>query len=99
MSFRKMVDGTAAILGKKRYLFTVPFFYEKLYRAWIRLLSRDIHPQLIRVAIEVLRYDMVVKDNTLQRMVAREAISSREVLEPYLETKKEVLLNNPRSTR
>ena len=98
INFREILQGAASILGKKRYVFTVPYFHEKLYQAWIRLLNRDIHPDLIRIAIEVLRYDMVVKDNPLQRTIGSKAAMIREALKPYLERNQEMLLHNPRST-
>ena len=98
ITFREMLQGAAAILGKKRYVFTVPYFHEKLYRAWIRFLNRDIHSDLIRIAIEGLRYDMVVKDNHLQKIIGSKATMIREALQPYLERNREELLHNPRST-
>jgi hypothetical protein len=62
------------------------------------LLNRDIHPDLIRIAIEALRYDMLVKDNFLQKTMASKATMIKEALDPYLAYKKDVLLHNPRST-
>jgi uncharacterized protein YbjT (DUF2867 family) len=98
INFREILQGAAAILGKKRHVFTVPYFHKKLYQAWIRLLNRDIHSDLIRIAIEALRYDMVVRDNPLQQAIVSRATMIREALEPYLERNRELLLHNPRST-
>jgi len=98
ITFREMLQGAAAILEKKRYVVTVPYFHQKLYRAWIRLLNRDIHPDLIRIAIEGLRYDMVVQDNQLQKIIGSKATMIREALQPYLERNRDELLHNPRST-
>ena len=97
INFREMLQGAAAILGKKRYVLALPYLPEKLYRIWIRFLNKDIHSDLIRIAIESLRYDMVVKDNPLQQTINRNATGIREALKPYLEVNKEALLHNPRS--
>jgi uncharacterized protein YbjT (DUF2867 family) len=98
INFREMLQEAVDTLGKKRLVFTVPFCPEKLYRTLIRLINRDIHSDLIRIAIEGLRYDMVVKDNLLQKTIASKATTIKEALTPYLGPKRRVLLKNPRST-
>ena len=98
INFREMLQGAIDLLGKKRFVFTVPFCPEKLYRACIRLLNRDIHSDLIRIAIESFRYDMVVKDNLLQKTISSKAITIKEALAPYLGGNRDALLQNPRST-
>jgi nucleoside-diphosphate-sugar epimerase len=98
INFREMLQEAVDILGKKRLVFTFPFCPEKLYRALIRLLNKDIHSDLIRIAIEGLRFDMVVKDNLLQKTIVDKATTIKEALTPYLGPQRNALLKNPRST-
>lgn len=97
LNFKEIMKDAADILGKKRIIMTIPYLPRWLYFWWIRLLDRNAHPGLIRLIIEALQHDVVVKNNPLQEIIVKHALPARKALDPYLEGEDRNLPPNPRS--
>ncbi len=64
MSYRELIQTTARVMGKKRWLIPLPIFSARLSTLWIRLITGA--PQaLVRPLIESLRHEMVARPNPL----------------------------------
>lgn len=100
LNFRQILERAAVVLDKKRLMVTLPFCPRLLFKWWVRFLSRKTHPALVKLLIESLQHDMVVKDNPLQDIIAKEALQPSHALTPYLRREGEdiELPSNPRST-
>ncbi len=84
LTLRELLRRAASVLKRKQFTITVPFFPKRLFAGYLRLLNRHAHPALIKLAVEALSHDAVVRDNPLQQFIAEKAMLAREVLDPYL---------------
>lgn len=60
MTYVEMLQRTAAVLKKRRWIFTVPAFSPRLSVFWIELVT-GAHRELIRPLVESLRHHMIVR--------------------------------------
>jgi nucleoside-diphosphate-sugar epimerase len=84
LTFREILLSAADVLQKKQTIFTVPFMPSRIYRWYLRFLDRQAHPALIRLAVEYLGHDSVVRSNPVQEFIEADALPPREVIEPYI---------------
>jgi len=96
LNFKEIMEDAADVLGKKQIILTIPSMPRRLYYWWIRLLDRSAHPGLVRLIIESLQYDVIVKNNPVQEMIIKDALPARKALDPYLEGDDRNLPPNPR---
>jgi uncharacterized protein YbjT (DUF2867 family) len=59
MSYRKMLERTAEVMGKKRLVFSVPVFSLGLSKFWVGLFG-DSPPQLVSPLVESLKHTLTV---------------------------------------
>jgi len=59
MSYRKMLERTAEVMGKKRVVFSVPVFSLGLSKFWVGLFG-DSPPQLVSPLVESLKHTLTV---------------------------------------
>jgi uncharacterized protein YbjT (DUF2867 family) len=97
LNFKEIMEDAAEALGKKRIILTLPYMPRRLYFWWIRLLDRSTHPGLVRIIIESLQHDVVVKNNPLHEIIVKDAMPAGKALDPYLEQEDKDLPPNPRS--
>ena len=84
LTFREMLRNAADILKKKQIIIDVPFLPVRLYGWYMRLLDRQAHPALIKLAVKYLGHDSVVRSNPVQEFIQKDAVLPREALEPYI---------------
>lgn len=84
LTFRDMLQRAATYLKKKQIAINVPFFPTPLYAWYLHVLDRHAHPALIKLTVEALRHDLVVRDNPLQQFIAKNSVMPREMIDPYL---------------
>lgn len=84
LTLRELLQRAASILQKKHSAIAIPFFPARLFAWHLRLLSWNAHPALIKLAIEILSHDGIVRDNPVQRHIAENAMLPREVIDPYV---------------
>ena len=84
LTFREMLQAAADILKKKQIILPVPFMSARVYRWYLRLLGRQTHPALIKLAVEYLGHDSVVQSNPVQEFINTDAKPPREFLELYI---------------
>lgn len=59
MSYRSMLERTAKVIGKKRFVFSVPVFSLGLSKFWVGLFG-DSPPQLVSPLVESLKHTLTV---------------------------------------
>ncbi len=59
MSYKEMLERTAAVMGKKRLIFSVPVFSLGLSKLWVGLFG-DSPPQLVSPLVESLKHTLLV---------------------------------------
>lgn len=59
MSYRRMLERTAEVMGKKRLVFSVPVFSLGLSKFWVGLFGES-PPQLVSPLVESLRHTLIV---------------------------------------
>jgi nucleoside-diphosphate-sugar epimerase len=84
LTFRDMLQKAATYLKKKHIAIKVPIFPARLYAWYLHLLDRRAHPALIKLTVEALRHDLIVRDNPLQQFIAENSVMPREMIDPYL---------------
>ena len=84
LTFRDMLQKAATYLKKKHIAIKVPIFPARLYAWYLHLLDRHAHPALIKLTVEALRHDLIVRDNPLQQFIAENSVMPREMIDPYL---------------
>jgi len=84
LTFREMLRNAADILKKKQIIIDVPFLPVRLYGWYMRLLDRQAHPALIKLAVRYLGHDSVVRSNPVQEFIQKDAVLPREAIEPYI---------------
>lgn len=62
MTYRSMMEQTAEILGKKRYMFNVPLFSLSLSKLWLRLITQTPR-EIVYPLVESLTHEMIVQDS------------------------------------
>ena len=62
ISYMDLLKNTARIMGKKRLIFSVPFFTLGLSKLWVGLFS-DSSPKLVSPLVESLRHDMTLESS------------------------------------
>jgi hypothetical protein len=95
LSYRTILEQTAAALNLKRGIFTLPFLPLGLVAPWVRLISGAPNA-LAQPLIESLPQDKTVKDNPVQRAIGADALTYREALEAALDKPRGELLPSPR---
>lgn len=79
MSYQAMLDETAALLGRRRWIFTTPLLTAGLAARVAPTVCR-VHPSLVAPIIESLPQDTILRDNPLQQRIARDAKRFGEAL-------------------
>ncbi|WP_233879929.1 NAD(P)H-binding protein [Virgibacillus halodenitrificans] len=77
MTYRSMMEQTAEIMGKKRYMFDVPFFSLSLSRLWLRLVTQT-PKEIVYPLVESLEHEMTVQDSHFVEGISQGSISFRE---------------------
>lgn len=62
MTYRSMMEETARILEKKRYMFNVPLFSLSLSKLWLRLITQT-PKEIVYPLVESLTHEMIVQDS------------------------------------
>jgi uncharacterized protein YbjT (DUF2867 family) len=83
LSYRDMIATTAEILGKKRFLFSVPFFSPKLSRLWVTL-TTGTPRALVYPLVESLRHQMTAADDRLVQMAGLRPLPFRQSVQRAL---------------
>jgi uncharacterized protein YbjT (DUF2867 family) len=98
MSYRKMLERTAEVMGKKRIVFSIPVFSLGLSKLWVGLFG-DSPPQLVSPLVESLKHTLTVSpelsfkekeiDYLSYEESVNEALNSKEKLKlpTYIRTK------------
>lgn len=73
VSYREMLERSAAALGRHRAILPVPWLSPSLSRLWISLVA-GAPRALVGPLIESLRHDMVCRDNALLRALRPDAL-------------------------
>jgi uncharacterized protein YbjT (DUF2867 family) len=94
MTYREMLQRTAAILGRRRLLLNVPFFSLNLSKLWVTLLG-GASRYLVGPLVDSLRHPMVAQPNPLQERIQDKAVPFETALRASLD-RKGSLLPNPR---
>ncbi len=79
MTYREMMQRSAAEMGFDRPMVGVPVITPKLSTLWISLITGSPRA-LVGPLVASLRHDMVVTDNPVQQAIAPEALSFEEAL-------------------
>lgn len=83
MSYRDMMERTAAVLGVERPMLPVPLITPRLSTLWVSLVSGS-PAELAGPLVASLRHDMVVADNPVQRAIAPDALGFEASLQAAL---------------
>src|SRR5699024_11032288 len=62
MTYRSMMEETARILEKKRYMFNVLLFSLSLSKFWLRLITQT-PKEIVYPLVESLTHEMIVQDS------------------------------------
>ena len=84
MTYREMLERTAAVLGVERSMARVPFITPRLSTLWVSLVSGSPRA-LAGPLVASLRHNMVVRDNRVQRAIAPQALGFEEALEEAIQ--------------
>ena len=96
MSYREMMERTAAAMDLDRPMFGVPLITPRLSTLWVSLVSRSPRA-LVGPLVASLRHDMVVRDNPVQRAVVPDALGFEAALSEALDEEGR-LLPDPRQS-
>lgn len=77
LSYRAMMERTAALLGRRARTFAVPYFTPGLSRLWVTLVTRTPRA-LVAPLIQSLRHPMVASRDDLARRLGRPGIGFEE---------------------
>ena len=84
LTFRDMLQTAANVLKKKQIIIIVPFLPARLYGWYLRFLDREAHPALIKLAVEELGHNSVVRSNPVQEFIRPNAVLPHKVINPYI---------------
>ena len=88
MTYRTMMEETANILGKKRYMFHVPLFSLSLSKLWLRLVTQT-PKEIVYPLVESLTHEMIVQDSNYVAGISDGKISFREAAKIAIDADKE----------
>lgn len=91
MSYQEMMLKTAAVMGKKRYIFSVPFFSPSLSKLWVGYFGES-PAQLVSPLVESLRHTMTVSNELAFREFPISYQSYEESVKTALHSSQEPLL-------
>src|SRR5699024_12088836 len=77
MTYRSMMEETARILEKKRYMFNVPLFSLSLSKFWLRLITQT-PKEIVYPLVESLTHEMIVQDSKYVKGISDGKIPFRE---------------------
>jgi len=97
LTVRKILLRAARAFDRTRPVHMVPFVPEFLFRWWVRLLSPDIHPDIVNRTVTAMRYDTTARDNELQREIVADALPARMALKRSDDRRRRVLSASPRT--
>jgi uncharacterized protein YbjT (DUF2867 family) len=87
ITYRALLQMTAAALGVRRRMVSVPFFSPRLSRLWVTLFS-GAPSELVGPLVESLRHEMVARDLRLAEQAGLAPTSVRVALERALATER-----------
>src|SRR5699024_11728005 len=87
MTYRSMMEETARILEKKRYMFNVPLFSLSLSKFWLRLISQT-PIEIVYPLVESLTHEMIVQDSKYVKGISDGKIPFREAAKIAIELDK-----------
>jgi uncharacterized protein YbjT (DUF2867 family) len=94
MTYREMLNRTAAVIGRKRVMLNVPFFSPRLSTLWVSLFG-GASRSLVGPLVESLRHPMLAKPNPLQAALGPDVVAFEDSLRASLDDRGH-LLPNPR---
>jgi nucleoside-diphosphate-sugar epimerase len=71
ITYKALIQKTAAALGKKRFLFSIPLFSPKLSKLWVTLFSSQPY-SLVSPLVESLKHNMVSSQKNIVEMAGFE---------------------------
>ncbi len=95
LTYLELLRQTAAVMGRKRVLFTVPLLPLRLAAFGVRLVSGAPAP-LVNALVESLPQDTAVETNPVQQALQAEALDYSQALIAALDARRENLLSSPR---
>jgi uncharacterized protein YbjT (DUF2867 family) len=87
MSYREMMQRTAAVLGVKRPMLDVPLFTPGLSTLWVSLIT-GAPLALVGPLVQSLRHAMTVRENALQRWLREDALGFEDALRAAIQEKR-----------
>ncbi len=91
MPYRKMIEKTAEVMGKKRFVFSVPVFSLGLSKFWVGLFGEG-PPQLVYPLVESLKHTLVVTEEMAFKAKQIQYLDFEESVKIALESTEEPLL-------
>ncbi|MDO6438956.1 NAD(P)H-binding protein [Cyclobacterium sp. 1_MG-2023] len=91
MSYKEMLIRTAVVMGKKRWIFSVPFFSPGFSKLWVGYFGES-PTQLVSPLVESLKHTMTVSDELSFKAANISYQSYDEAVKIALEAKKEPVL-------
>jgi uncharacterized protein YbjT (DUF2867 family) len=85
ITYRELMEQTAAALGLRRRMLSVPLFSPRLSRLWVSLFS-GAPAELVGPLVESLRHEMVARDLRLAALAGVTPMSTRQALARALAT-------------
>ena len=95
MSYREMLERTAAVLGLKRRMISVSLVSPELSRLWVSIVT-GASSELVGPLIESLRYSLVPDNNPVQAWLLESAVPFEEATRRSVDDAGQ-LVPNPRS--
>jgi uncharacterized protein YbjT (DUF2867 family) len=86
MSYRRMLEKTSEVMGKKRIIFSVPVFSLGLSKLWVGLFG-DSPPQLVSPLVESLKHTLTVSPELSFKEIKIDYLSYKESVEEALHSK------------
>jgi len=87
MTYRSMMEETARILEKKRYMFNVPLFSLSLSKFWLRLITQT-PKEIVYPLVESLTHEMIVQDSKYVKGISDGKIPFREAAKIAIDSDK-----------
>ncbi len=91
MPYRAMLEKTAQVMGKSRFVFSVPVFSLGLSKFWVGLFGEG-PPQLVYPLVESLRHTLVVSEDKAFDQLEIDYLDFESAVKIALETKEEPIL-------
>src|SRR5699024_10669557 len=87
MTYRSMMEETARILEKKRYMFNVPLFSLSLSKLWLRLITQT-PIEIGYPLVESLTHEIIVQDSKYVKGISDGKIPFREAAKIAIDSDK-----------